>query len=150
MIDIIDYFNPPSCGISGDRKWGIFQFVHERAELVRSPGFDLRSASFSISRQGFASIRIDTYPFYSVSSPERSYFPLVVVRYTYLRLRMRTHEPISLLNVSGRAAAYSPRLCIDINPGFGGKVLDLVNPCLQLSVLEDGRGVSGWSLSHDW
>ena len=150
MINIVDDFNPPSCGISGDRKWGLFHYVYDCAELVRFPGFNLRSASFSVLRQGFASICIDTYPFYSVSSPERSYFPLVVVRYTDPRLRMWTYEPVSLLKVSGRAAAYGPRVLLDIDPGFSENVLDLINPCLQFSILEDGRGVAGWSLGHGW
>ena len=143
MLNIVDDFNPLSRGIGGDRKWGPLQFVHECTELVGFPGFNLRPAWFSVLRQGFASICINAYPFYSVSSPERLYFPLVVVRYTKPGLRMRTHEPISLLKVSGRAAAYAPRLYINISPGFGTNILDLVNSWLQFSILEDGRGVAG-------
>lgn len=142
MINIIDDFNPPSRGISGDRNWRHFQFVHERTELIGFPRFNLHPALFSVLRQGLASTCVDTHPFYSVSSPERLYFPLVVVRYTNLRQQTRTYEPISLLKVSGRAAAYGPRVVLGINPGLGVNVLDLVNPRLQFSILEDRRGVA--------
>ena len=86
MLDVVDDFNPPSHGISGDRKVRVFQLVHDRAELVGFPGFNLRSALFSVLPQGFASVCISAYPFYSVSGPERLYFPLVVVRYINPRL----------------------------------------------------------------
>ena len=85
-----------------------------------------------------------TYPFHSVSSPQWTYFPLVVVSYADSRLlRRRTYESSSLLEILGRAAAYGPRMYLNINPGLGENVLDLVNPRLQFSILEDGRGVTG-------
>ena len=75
----------------------------------------------------------------------------MVVRYTDSRLLRRgTYEPISLLEILGRAAAYDPRVYLDINPGLGENVLDLVNPRLRFSVLEDGRGVIGRFESHSW
>jgi hypothetical protein len=140
MIDTVDDLNPPSHGISGDRKLRIFYFVHGRAELVWFPGFNLRPRVTQLAM----SICIGTYPFHSVPSPKRLYFPLVIVRCANPRLRTRTHEPVSLLEVSGGAAAYGPRVSLDVNPGLGENVLDLVNPWLQFSVLEDRRGGHGW------
>ena len=39
---------------------------------------------------------------------------------------------------------------MDVDEGLGIKVLDLVDPWLQLSVFKDGRGVIGRVQSHGW
>jgi len=37
---------------------------------------------------------------------------------------------------------------VDIDVTLGAEILDLVGPCLQLSIFEDGRGVVGRSWGH--
>ena len=55
----------------------------------------------------------------------------------------RTHKPISLLKIPGRATTHAPRVYLDVDIGLSENVPDLVNSRLQFSVLEDGRGFVG-------
>ena len=56
---------------------------------------------------------------------------------------MSTYKPPPLSEVLSGATAHFPRVCLDIEVGLRLKVLDLVDPWLQFSVFEDGRGVAG-------
>ena len=95
---------------------------------------------------------LHTHTSYGISGPERHDFPLVIVRHRNdgLRERKQAHESISLLKVLGRASAHDSRVHFDIGVGLGVNILDLVNPWLQFSVLEDGRGVVGRIQGHGW
>ena len=72
-----------------------------------------------------------------ISGPKGFYFPLPIVRREPL-VEIRTYDPPSLSKILGGTTTQFPRVFMDINIAFGVKVLDLVDPCLQFSVFEDG------------
>ena len=56
---------------------------------------------------------------------------------------MSTYEPHSLSKVSEGTKAQLLRVYFDIEIGLSVNVLDLVDPWLQFSVFEDGKGITG-------
>ena len=64
------------------------------------------------------------------------------------KLVKQTHEPVSLLKIPGRATTHAPRVCLNVDVGLCENIPDLVNPRLQFSVLEDGRGFVGLVRVH--
>lgn len=48
------------------------------------------------------------------------------------------------------ATTHDPRVYVDIEIGLSVNVLNLVDPRLQFSVLEDGAGVAGRVQFHRW
>ena len=61
---------------------------------------------------------------------------------------MATYKPSPLFKVFGGATTHFPRMYRNVEVGLTLDVLDLVDPWLQFSVLEDGRGVAGRVQSH--
>jgi len=80
----------------------------------------------------------DTNPLYHVSRPKSLDFPLLNVRFVNRRRQVATYEPPSLLKSPGRTTTNLSRVFMDIEVGLRVQVLDLVDPRLQFSVLEDG------------
>ena len=66
----------------------------------------------------------------------------------YGRLRKRTHEPSSLLEILRGTTTHAPRVYLDVCVGLGKNIPDLVDSRLQFSVLEDRSGVLGWVWNH--
>jgi len=58
------------------------------------------------------------------------------------RWRILAHETPSLSEIFGGTTAHLPRVYFDVEIGLGLDVLDLVDPWLQFSIIEDG-GVVG-------
>jgi hypothetical protein len=137
MRFVVDDFNSPRHRVSGDRKYTfVLHSIHQRTELFRLSPFNLCLTSFS-TRWQMVSVYINTHPLYGISSPERRDLPLVIIRSTNHRVRKRTHQRVSLLNVLGRTTTHLLRVLMDVEVSPRIKVLDLVYPRLQFSVFED-------------
>jgi len=83
-----------------------------------------------------------------ISGPEAFDFPLLNVRYLNHRCQILTYEPPPLSKIVGGSTTHAPRMYLDIEEGFSVDVLDLVDPRLQFSVSEDGRGATGRARVH--
>ena len=89
-----------------------------------------------------------THPLHGIPSAKGFDFPLLIVRYVNHKLPERTYETPSLHKGCGWPATHVPRVVMDVHVGLGVEVLDSIDPWLQFSVLEDGRGIVSGSFGH--
>ena len=83
------------------------------------------------------------HPLYRVPSPKPSDVPLLIVRYVSFGRRILTYCSPSLPETPGGTTTHLPRVYFDIEEGLRVNTPDLVDPRPQLSIFEDGRGVTG-------
>ena len=141
MILIVGDFDSPSHRIRGDDKWRVAEFLHRGTKLFGFPGFNLYLVVFSVPWRVFRLVALVTRPSYGISNTRALNYPLLIVRYEQ-REEMVIHKPPPFSEVLGGTTTHFLRSYPDAEAGFILDALDIVDPWLQFSVLENGSGVA--------